>query len=60
MGLARLALILALGAGAVRPPDHVGYAVMYAAGAVLRGLNAGDRRRHGQALATGARAGGDA
>lgn len=30
MGLARLALILALGVGAVRPPDHVGYAVMYA------------------------------
>jgi len=31
MGLASAAvLILALGAGAVRPPDHVGYAVMYA------------------------------
>lgn len=29
MGLARLALILALGAGIARPPDHVGYAVMY-------------------------------
>src|SRR6185503_17436685 len=31
MGLASAAvLILALGAGAVRPPDHTGFAVMYA------------------------------
>lgn len=35
MGLARLALVLALGAGAVQParsPNHVGYAVRYGPG----------------------------
>jgi hypothetical protein len=39
MGLARLALILALGAGAVqpvRPPDHTGFAVRYAPGRMGR------------------------
>jgi hypothetical protein len=39
MGLARFALVLALGAGAVqmaRPPDHTGYAVRYDPGVMER------------------------